>query len=115
MPPSWPHSRPANSRTVRMTAPGETCAICDGQVREIMQTQSLALLGRTEPCVIHFSACTTCGHLQQWPPVPPELMAYHYRTFATYELVGDPETLRVAPPSRHARRFLSLARDIGLA
>src|SRR6478609_11956922 len=98
-----------------MTAPGETCAICDGQVREIMQTQKLALLGRDELCTIHFSACTTCGHLQQWPPVPPELMAYHYRTFATYELVGDPQMLRAAPPSRHALRFLSLANDIGLS
>ena len=98
-----------------MTTPGETCAICDGRTREVVQTQSLALLGREEPCVVHFSVCAACGHLQQWPPVPPELMAYHYRTFATYELVGEPEKLRAAAPSRHARRFLSLAQDIALA
>lgn len=96
------------------TAPG-LCAVCRGGAREIVQTQELALLGRDAPSVIHFSACRDCGHLQQWPPVPPDLMAYHYRTFATYELTGEPETLRAAPPSRHAKRFLSLARDIGLA
>jgi SAM-dependent methyltransferase len=30
-------------------------------------------------------------------------------------LFGEPETLRTAPPSRHAKRFLSLANDSGLA
>lgn len=94
-------------------APG-FCAVCESSTREIVQTQTLALLGRDEPCTIHFSVCTACGHLQQWPPVPPELMAYHYRTFATYELVGEPATLQAAPPSRHAARLLSLTRDIGL-
>jgi SAM-dependent methyltransferase len=91
------------------------CAICKGGEREVVQTQSLALLDRNEPCVIHFAVCRGCGHLQQWPPVSPELMRYHYGTFATYELHGDREQLRAAPPSRHAKRFLSLARDIGLA
>src|SRR3954463_7467968 len=91
------------------------CALCKSPDRDVVQTQSLALLNRQELCKIDFSVCRTCGHLQQWPPVPSELMAYHYRTFATYELVGEPEKLRSAPPSRHARRFLSLARDIGLA
>src|SRR3954464_1357039 len=90
------------------------CAVCQGAARQIVQTQSLALLNRSAPCTIHFSACATCGHLQQWPPVPAELMAYHYRTFATYALVGAPQELKAAPPSRHAARFLSLARDIGL-
>lgn len=90
------------------------CAICHGGAREILQTQTLALLGRDVPTVIHFSVCRGCGHLQQWPPVPPDLMAYHYRTFATYELFGEPEMLRAAVPSRPAARFLSLARDIGL-
>jgi len=90
------------------------CAVCGGGTREIVQTQSLALLDRDAPCEIHFSTCRTCGHLQQWPPVPPDLMAYHYRTFATYELVGEPEKLRAAAPSRHAARLLSLARGIGL-
>lgn len=90
------------------------CAVCGSGDREIVQTQNLALLGRDEPCAIHFSACQACGHLQQWPPVSPELMAHHYRTFATYELVGTPEALRAAPPSRHAARFLSLAQGIGL-
>jgi SAM-dependent methyltransferase len=90
------------------------CAICKDGEREVVQTQSLALLDRNEPCVIHFAVCRGCGHLQQWPPVPPDLMRYHYGTFATYELRGDFEQLRAAPPSRHARRFLSLARDIGL-
>jgi SAM-dependent methyltransferase len=94
-------------------APG-SCAVCASGAREIVQTQALALLGRDLPCTLHFSACRDCGHLQQWPPVAPELMAYHYRTFATYELVGEPETLKAAPPSRHAARLLSLARDIGL-
>jgi SAM-dependent methyltransferase len=97
-----------------MTAPG-LCAVCGSGARLIVQSQKLALLGRDEPCTIHFSACRACGHLQQWPPVPPELMAYHYRTFATYELVGEPAKLRAAPPSRHAVRLLSLARDIGLS
>src|SRR4051812_13575621 len=90
------------------------CAVCRSGAREIVQSQRLALLGREAPCTIHFSACGACGHLQQWPPVTPELMAYHYRTFASYELVGEPESLRAAPPSRHAARFLSLAHDIGL-
>jgi SAM-dependent methyltransferase len=90
------------------------CAVCHGSARQIVQTQTLALLNRDAPCTIHFSACRTCGHLQQWPPVPPDLMAYHYRTFASYELVGEIETLKAAAPSRHAARLLSLARDIGL-
>jgi SAM-dependent methyltransferase len=90
------------------------CAVCRTGAREIVQTQNLVLLGHDAPCAIHFSACRACGHLQQWPPVPPELMAHHYRSFATYELFGAPDALRAAPPSRHAARFLSLARDIGL-
>jgi SAM-dependent methyltransferase len=91
------------------------CAICKSSDREIVQPQSLALLNRNEPCNIYFSVCGNCGHLQQWPPVSSDLMAYHYDTFASYELHGDPEQLRAAMPSRHASRFLSLARDIGLA
>jgi len=90
------------------------CAICKGTDREIVQTQSLALLNRSDPCLIHFSVCRSCGHLQQWPPVQPELMEHHYRTFATYELFDEAQALRAAPPSRHARRFLSLARDLEL-
>src|SRR4051812_830924 len=92
-----------------------SCPVCASGAREIVQTQNLALLGRDQPCTLQFSACATCGHLQQWPPVPPELMAYHYRTFATYELAGEPEALRAAPPSRHAARLLSLAQGIGMA
>ena len=42
-------------------------------------------------------------------------MAHHYRSFATYEVFGNAETLRAAPPSRHAKRFLKLAADLGLA
>lgn len=91
------------------------CALCKSGDREIIQTQSLALLNRDDPCRIDFSLCRTCGHLQQWPPVPPNLMAYHYRTFATYEEFGTAERLRAAPPSRHAQRFLSLVADLGLA
>jgi len=90
------------------------CALCKGRERDIIQTQSLALLNREQPCEIHFSVCRTCGHLQQWPQVSPKLMAHHYQTFATYELFGDPARLRQAAPSRHARRFLSLVSDIGL-
>jgi SAM-dependent methyltransferase len=90
------------------------CAVCRSGAREIVQTQTLVLLNRDTPCRIDFCACRNCGHLQQWPPVPPDLMAYHYRSFAAYELFGEPEKLRAAPPSRHAARFLSLARDIGL-
>ncbi|MBW8708413.1 MAG: class I SAM-dependent methyltransferase, partial [Alphaproteobacteria bacterium] len=82
---------------------------------EVVQSQSLALLGRDQPCAIAFGVCTSCGHLQQWPLVPPELMAQHYQSIATYELFGDPEQLRAAAPARHARRFLSLVADIGLA
>jgi SAM-dependent methyltransferase len=93
--------------------PGQ-CAVCRGGAREIVQTQNLALLNREDPAVIHFSVCRGCGHLQQWPPVPPDLMAHHYRTFATYELFGEPQALRAAAPSRHAARFLSLAQGIGL-
>jgi SAM-dependent methyltransferase len=91
------------------------CALCKGRERDIVQTQSLALLNREQPCEIHFSVCRTCGHLQQWPPVSPELMAHHYQTFATYELFGDPAQLHGAAPSRHAGRFLSLVSDVGLA
>lgn len=82
---------------------------------EIVQTQSLALLNRAEPCKVDFAVCRACGHLQQWPPVEPAVMAYHYKTFATYEEFGDFEKLRAAPPSRHAARFLALAADIGIA
>ncbi len=91
------------------------CAICKYGKREVVQTQSLALLNPHMPCVVHCAVCRGCGHLQQWPPVSPELMAHHYSSFATYELHGDHEQLRAAAPSRHARRFLSLARDIGLS
>ncbi len=91
------------------------CALCKSRGREVIQTQSLALLSRAETCEIDFSVCRACGHLQQWPPVPPELMAHHYQSFATYELFGDAAQLRAAPPSRHAQRFLSLVSDIGLA
>jgi SAM-dependent methyltransferase len=97
-----------------MANPG-LCALCKSSDREVIQTQSLALLGREQPYDIHFSVCGTCGHLQQWPPVTPELMAHHYESFATYELFGDVAQLRDAPPSRHARRFASLVADIGLA
>lgn len=96
------------------TAESWVCAVCKGGVHEIVQTQSLSLLSRDEVCIVYFGVCCGCGHLQQWPPVSPELMANHYRTVATYELFGEPEALRVAPPSRHAKRFLSLANDIGL-
>jgi SAM-dependent methyltransferase len=91
------------------------CALCNSHDREIVQTQSLALLNCDEACKIDFCLCRTCGHLQQWPPVPSDLMAHHYKTVATYELFGDPAGLRDAAPSRHAGRFLSLASDIGLA
>ena len=97
-----------------LPAPG-FCAVCKSSEGEIIQSQSLALLGRDEPCRIDFSACRACGHLQQWPPVSPQLMAHHYRSFAAYEVFGDPAQLRSAAPSRHAKRFLSLVSDIGLA
>ena len=98
-----------------MTGLQVPCAVCKGRDREIVQTQSLALLNRDAPCEIHFCVCRGCGHIQQWPPVSPELMSHHYRTFSTYELFGEPAQLRQAAPSRHAQRFLSLARDIGLS
>jgi SAM-dependent methyltransferase len=98
-----------------MALPAALCAICKSSDREIIQTQSLALLGRDEPCKIDFSLCGTCGHLQQWPPVSPQLIAHHYQSFAAYELFGDAAQLRDAAPSRHAKRFLSLIGDIGLA
>ena len=91
------------------------CALCKSGDREIIQTQSLALLNRNDPCRIDFSLCRACGHLQQWPPVPPELMAYHYRTFATYELFGNAAQLRAAPPQPHVQRFLSLIEDLAIA
>jgi SAM-dependent methyltransferase len=97
-----------------MPLPAGPCAICKSSEREIIQTQSLALLSRDEPCTIDFGVCGACGHLQQWPPVSSELMAHHYRTFAAYEAFGDPAQLRTAAPSRHAKRFLSLVSDIGL-
>ncbi|HKU55355.1 MAG TPA: methyltransferase domain-containing protein [Rhizomicrobium sp.] len=90
------------------------CAICGSDDREVVQTQFLALLNRDDPCRIDFSLCRACGHLQQWPQVAPELMAYHYRTFATYEEFGDAKRLCTAPPSRHAQRFLSLVADLGI-
>jgi len=95
--------------------PAGHCALCKSREREIIQTQCLALLNRDEPCRIDFSLCRVCGHLQQWPQVAPELMAHHYRTFATYEMFGSAERLRAAPPSRHAHRFLSLAASVNLA
>jgi SAM-dependent methyltransferase len=98
-----------------MSAPATHCALCKSRDREVIQTQSLALLNRDGPCEIDFSVCRACGHLQQWPPVPPELMAHHYQSFATYELFGEAAQLRTAQPSRHANRFLSLVSDIGLA
>jgi len=90
------------------------CALCKSRDREVVQTQSLALLNRDEACKIDFSVCKACGHLQQWPPVSPELMAHHYKTFATYEIFGDTERLRRAPPAVHTERFLALVRDIGV-
>ncbi len=90
------------------------CALCKNVDFQNIQTQSLYLVGRAEPNVLHFGVCTHCGHLQQTPPVPSDLMAYHYRTFASYEHFGDSEQLRRAEPSRHAKRLLSLAKDIGL-
>jgi len=90
------------------------CALCKSGDREIIQTQSLALLNRDDPCRIDFSLCRTCGHLQQWPPVPPELMDHHYKTFAAYELFGDTAQLRAAPPQPHVRRFLSLVQDLAI-
>ncbi|HWU54066.1 MAG TPA: class I SAM-dependent methyltransferase [Rhizomicrobium sp.] len=97
---------------------GETsgrCALCASQDREIAQTQSLALLNRDEACKIDFCVCRSCGHLQQCPPVTPELMAHHYRSFASYEEFGNAEGLRAAPPSPHAQRFLNLVAALGLA
>ncbi len=94
---------------------GPQCAVCKSADHEIVQTQTLALLSRDDACRIDFSVCRGCGHLQQWPPVAPDLMEYHYRTFASYEMFGDNESLRAAPPARHAERFLALAEDIGLA
>ena len=91
------------------------CGLCGSADRRPVQTHRLALLGRDEPCVIDFCVCGACGHIQQWPPAPPELMAHHYRSFATYEEFGDAQALRAAPPSRHANRFLKLAADLGLA
>ena len=90
------------------------CALCKSREREVVQTQSLALLNREEVCKIDFSVCRACGHLQQWPSVSPVLMAYHYKAFATYEVFGDAERLRTASPARHAQRFLTLLADIGL-
>src|SRR3954464_11504601 len=90
------------------------CALCKSGDREIIQTQSLALLNRDDPCQIDFSLCRACGHLQQWPPVPPDLMAYHYKTFATYELFGETARLRAAPPQPHVQRFLSLVEALAV-
>ena len=81
------------------------CALCRSGDRDVVQTQSLALLNRDQPCNIDFGVCKACGHLQQWPPVPPALMAHHYESIAAYELFGDPQSLRAAPPARHARRL----------
>jgi len=97
-----------------MTETGGHCALCGSQDRRPVQKQRLALLGRDEPCTIDFCVCGACGHIQQWPPVSPELMAHHYRSVATYEVFGEVESLRAPPPSRHAGRFLKLAADIGL-
>jgi SAM-dependent methyltransferase len=105
MPPADMQGLPATGR----------CALCKSSDREIIQTQSLALLNRSEACRIDFSLCQVCGHLQQWPAVPPELMDHHYRTFATYELFGDVARLRAAPPQPHVRRFLSLVQDLAIA
>jgi SAM-dependent methyltransferase len=91
------------------------CALCRSDDLEIVQTQSLALLNQPEPCRIDFCVCRACGHLQQSPPVTPERMAHYYRNFATYEVFGDAERLRTAPPSRHAQRFLALVSALNLS
>ena len=91
------------------------CALCKSHDREVVQTQSLALLNRDENCTIDFGVCKACGHVQQWPPVSPEMMAHHYKTFASYEVFGDAERLRRAAPAVHTERFLTLVRDAGIA
>ena len=92
----------------------DPCALCGSREREVVQTQSLALLNRNDNCRIDFCTCQACGHIQQWPAVSAELMAHHYKSFATYEVFGDAEQLRGAPPSRHAQRFLALVAALGL-
>lgn len=94
---------------------GAHCALCASTDRDIIQSQSLALLNRDQACRIDFCVCLGCGHIQQSPPVTPELMAHHYRSFASYEEFGDARRPRAAPPSRHAQRFLKFATDLGLA
>jgi SAM-dependent methyltransferase len=98
-----------------VAAPSGHCALCKSRDRDVIQTQSLALMSRDEACKIEFSVCRACGHLQQWPPVSPQLIAHHYQSFAAYELFGDAARLKGAAPSRHAGRFLSLVSDVGLA
>lgn len=99
---------------MKSSQPAGHCALCKSGDREIVQTQLLALLNREDPCQIDFCLCRACGHLQQWPPVPPELMDHHYRTFATYELFGDVARLRAAPPQPHVQRFLSLVEALAI-
>jgi SAM-dependent methyltransferase len=100
---------------MNLPMPAGTCALCKSGERDVVQTQSLALLNRDEKSTIDFCVCASCGHLQQWPPVSPALMAHHYKTFATYEIFGDAQRLRHAPPACHTQRFLALVQDIGLA
>lgn len=112
-------SQPVSGLSLKKAAKTEvrdlgSCALCNGRDRAVVQHQSLALLNRPTAYEIDFAVCRDCGHLQQWPAVSPELMTRHYTAFATYELHGHPGHLRDAKPSRHARRFLSMVKKIGL-
>lgn len=89
------------------------CAVCRAQDFEILQTQSLELVGLGR-CEITFGTCRQCGHVQQAPAVPQALMHRHYQFFSHYTLQDDIERIRSAPPGPQTNRLLSITRDVGV-
>jgi SAM-dependent methyltransferase len=106
--------KPDESPALIAAGPASHCTVCPGGDLEILQAQSLSLVGLGQ-CDIGFSLCKACGHLQQGPAVPPATMERHYAFFSHYTAFGDPESIRAAPPGALTSRLLSLVKDIGVA
>jgi SAM-dependent methyltransferase len=105
-----------SSRAANQAEPKECdarCALCGAKDFEILEAQSLALVGLGR-CEIAFGLCRRCGHLQQAPAVPPAVMEQHYASFSNYTIFGEPERIRAEPAGPATRRLLSLTGDIGV-
>ena len=103
----------ARAATLPITLPDTPrCALCGADDIEVLQTQSLALVGLGQQ-ELTFGICKQCGHLQQSPPAPPDVMQRHYEFFSHYTLSDDMESVRSAPPGPQTKRLLSITRDVG--